>query len=839
MYKFTLKPLSILLFTLTGLCSYSQTYKNPKAGVEARISDLLGRMTLEEKIDQLSGTGDIGFDTHENTRLGIPTFKMSDGPLGVRWGSTTSFPSGAAVAATWDTALVAKFAAALAEETHARGRNMLLGPCVNIHRLPIGGRNFESYGEDPWLTSRLAVSYIRSLQAHGVIASVKHFALNNQEWKRTEVNVTADERTMREIYLPSFEAAVKEAGVYTVMSAYNKVNGSWCSENKDLLTDILKNEWNFRGLVVSDWVSTHSTVKAANSGLDLEMPEGNVFSMINLKKAIASGEVSEATINDKVSRILRVKFNAGLFDKTTKADTAVLTGEDHKKLARRIAEEGIVLLKNEKNLLPLNPEKIRKIAVIGPNAAIARVGGGGSSLVNPHYSVSPLEGIRNIAGKSVEIVFAQGDILQDTPLQPIDKQYLRTPDQKNQGLACEFFDGKELAAPAKYTGIDTTVYFNWDDNPPVPGIGKDNYSVRWSGMITAPVSRKYTFYTASDDGVRLYIDDKLLIDNWTDHGTTVDSAKIEMIAGKAHKIRLQFYENGGNAVMMLGWDLPVKKTGPDLIAEAVKTARNADMAIVFAGTSDSFESEGFDRTGGMRLPGSQDELIRAVADANPNTVVVLNTGTPVITGKWLDKVPALLETFFAGQEGGSAIAEILFGKQNPSGKLPFSFIGSEEQSPAFKHYKEAGLEAPYQEGIFTGYRYLEKNKMTPTFPFGFGLSYTSFIYTDLIIEDLGNRNFKVTMNVKNSGSKAGGEIVQLYVAEEHPVTARPVKELKGFSRIFLNPGETGKVTMYLNSRSFAWYDVAGKQWRVTPGGFLVSAGSSSVDIRLKNKLIIN
>lgn len=830
--------LGIVWFLTPSHFSQAQVYKDPAAGTEARIKDLLVKMTLDEKIYQLSGYGDIGFDTRENKRLGIPGFKMTDGPLGVRWGKATSFPCGVALAATWDTALIARLATALAEETHAKGRNYLLGPCVNIHRFPAGGRNFESYGEDPWLASRLAVNYIRTLQSHGVIASVKHFALNNQEWRRTEVNVAADERTMREIYLPAFEAAVKEAGVYTVMSAYNKVNGWWCSENKVLLTGILKNEWGFKGLVVSDWVSTHSTVNAANNGLDLEMPSGDVFSKAKLKKAISEGKVSEATINDKITRILRVKFQAGLFDRQISPDTTVLTGEAHKNLAREIARESIVLLKNDRNLLPLDMDNLKKIAVIGPNAAVARVGGGGSSRVIPYYSISPLGAIEKMVGDVTRVYYAPGDELLSTPILPIGPEFLKPATFPGNGLTAEYFGNKKLEGKPVLTRIDSTVYFNWEDDPPAPGIGKDGYSVRWSGTVTPPETRSYTFYTASDDGVRLFIDGKKVIDNWSDHGTSVDSVKVDLAAGKAYPVTVEYYENGGNAVMMLGWDLPQDKRNNTMIADAVNAARSAEVAIVFAGTSDSYESEGFDRIGGLRLPGNQDDLIRAVAEANPNTIVVLNTGTPVITEKWLAKVPVLLEAFFPGQEGGNAIADILFGHSSPSAKLPFSFISGYGQTPAYKGYMNASLEAPYGEGIFVGYRYLEKNNLVPTFPFGFGLSYTTFSYSDIRVLTGENNTFSVSVKVKNTGSVAGSEIVQLYVSEANSRVSRPAKELKGFVKITLEPGQEKQVTLPLNFRSFAWFDSAGRKWTADPGTYDILVGSSSADIRANTRVMV-
>ncbi len=830
--------LALLLCLLLIQACKTPVYKNPKASVEDRVEDLLKQMTLEDKLEQLSGSGVSGFDTRENKRLGIPAFRMTDGPLGVRWEKSTSFPCGAAIGATWDTSLVTRFADALAAETKAHGRNYLLGPCVNIHRLPIGGRNFESYGEDPWLTSRLAVSYVKALQADHVIPSIKHFALNNQEWRRTEVNVLADERTMREIYLPSFEAAVKEANVWTVMSSYNKLNGWWCSENQHLLTDILKNEWGFKGLVVSDWGSTHSTENAANNGLDIEMPSGDVFAIEKLQKAINEGKISEKTIDDKVRRILRVKFQAGLFDRKETADTSVLTGEEHKKLALELAEESVVLLKNKDNLLPLNSEKYRKIAVIGPNAAEARTGGGGSSRISPYYAVSPLEGIKKLAGKNTEIIYAQGDVLSSNPLPAVGSKFLQPGPGMGNGLKADYYKNKELQGKPEVTRIDSSLNFVWDDKAPALSLGRENFSVRWSGQITPPVSRKYAFYTASDDGVRLYIDGKKLVDDWKDHGVTVDTGYITLEAGKPYTIQVEYYQGGGGAVFILGWDLPAPKGPNRMIEEAVKAAKSSDVAIVFAGSSDAVESEGFDRSSGLELPGEQNELIRAVVGANPKTIVVLNTGTAVITKSWLDKVPALLEAFFPGQEGGNAIAEILFGKHNPSAKLPFSFIAGPEQAPAFRGYKNKNLEAPYSEGIFVGYRFLEKNKLSPTFPFGFGLSYTTFEYSGIKVGAPVNGEYTVTLKVKNTGNLAGSEVVQLYVSDKHSKIPRPEKELKGFAKVKLAPAEEKEVSFRLNSRSFSYYDVHGKSWKLEPGKFELLLGSSSQDIRQRTFLEI-
>lgn len=826
----------LISFSVFFACNRIPVYTDKKAAIDDRVEDLLKQMTLDEKIAQLVGDSATGFDTKVNERLGIPALKMTDGPIGVRWGRATSFPSGVSLGATWDTALTQRYAEALARETLAKGRNMLLGPCVNIHRFPAGGRNFESYGEDPYLTQRLAVNYVKALQKNGVIATIKHYALNNQEWRRTEVDVKADERTMREIYLPSFEYAVKEAGVYTVMSSYNKVNGWWASENDVLLNKILKDEWGFRGLVVSDWVSTHNTANAANYGLDIEMPYAEIWTAGKLKEAIKSGAVSEETINDKVRRILRVKFEAGLFDadESAKADTTVLHSDAHKQLALEMALKSMVLLKNEKNLLPLDVSMTKKIAVIGPLAKNTPTGGGGSSHVTPYYTVDALDGLTEYLKGKAEVIYAPGSVTPITPIYPIPAEFLSF--NSKPGLQAEFFNNMELSGKPATTRIDDVVDFEWNDKSPAPGIGRDKYSIRWTGVITAPETREFTFYTASDDGVRLFIDNKVVIDNWTDHGTTIDSAGYPMIKGKQYTIKVEYFENGGSETIQLGWNYRISKERENLLAEAVKAARGADVAILFVGTTDYIESESFDRTGGMDLLAGQNELISAVAAANPRTIVVMYSGTPVIADKWLSKVPAMIQAFFPGQEGGNAIPKLIFGEENFEGKLPFSYIASYEQTPAYEGYADPSLIAPYKEGIYAGYRWLDKNNLKPNFPFGFGLSYTTFEYSSLSIKKTGDYKYEVTLNVKNTGERKGAEVVQLYVAPQNPAADRPVKELKGFSKVELQPGEQKPVTIKLNKRSFSRYDVAKKDWVADPGKYGILLGTSSFDIKLTGEI---
>jgi beta-glucosidase len=714
-------------------------YKNPATPLEQRVSDLLARMTVEEKAAMLSGSG--WMESAPIDRLGIPAIKMADGPLGVRsWAGasavtsakgtsqvlTTSFPSGVAMAATWDTDLVQREGQAIGQEVKALGRDMILGPTVNINRVPLWGRNFEGYGEDPYLAARLGVAYIKGVQSEGVIPSVKHFAANNEEFERHRIDEKIDERTLHEIYLPAFKAAVQEANVWAVMSCYNKVNGTHCAESPALLTDILQKEFGFRGLVVSDWGSTYSTAPTVNAGMDLEMPggkpmqawlatgqaaaAGNGDGWLVADKVLAelkAGHITQSTLDDNVTRILRVIFESGLFDHPHPGDGEVDTPSE-KAVALQGATEGIVLLKNEAALLPLDPAKIHSIAVIGPNAAVARTGGGGSSLVRPKYSIAPFDGIKDRAGDAIHVRYEMGVGMQG------ENQQLDTPE-----------------ARAK------------------------------------------------------------------------------------------------------------------MLQSATEAAAQADVAVVVVGRYSKIESESFDvKT--MDLPAGQDELIEAVEKANPHTIVVLNTGDPVTMTKWLDKTPALLDMWYGGQEAGHALVSILFGDANPSGKLPVSLPKRFEDSPAYGHYPGENLHVDYAEGIYVGYRYFDTKNVEPQFPFGFGLSYTTFEYSDLKIahrvEFAGTNHTEedvVTLKVKNSGTRDGAEVVQLYVHDGHSKIDRPTHELKSFQRVELKAGESKKIQFTLDRAALSYWSPEKKDWVAEPGKFEVQVGSSSRDIRLRGSLDLN
>jgi beta-glucosidase len=830
--------LPLLLFISCGQKEDLLKYKDTNLPVEERVEDLLSRMTLEEKIEQLSG---LGFETKENKRLGIPVLKMADGPVGVRHGQATAFPAAVGMAATWNTQLVEKIGAAIAKEAKSKGLNYLLGPCVNIHRYPLGGRNFESYGEDPFLASRLAVAFVKGVQGQKVLASIKHFACNNQEWERSKLDVTLSERALREIYLPAFKAAVQEADVWTVMAAYNKIHSDYCSENKHLLVDILKGEWGCRGVVVSDWGATHSTVKAANAGLDLEMPYGKFFNE-KVLGAVKKGEVSEAVIDDKIRRLLRVRFKAGLFERQPLVDETVVHREEHKQLALEAAKQSIVLLKNKKNVLPLDRHKIKSLAVLGPNATDARTGGGGSSKVIPFYAVSPLEGLKKAIGNDIEIKYALGIAIRGDihPLSPGYMEPVNTSTGKN-GLWAEYFPNTKLEGKPVLTRLDKQVNFNWGYDAPHPALhrpdDRNTFSIRWTGELLPPKTGKYNLNVIHNDGLRLYVDEQLLIDNWKKNRIVYKTASIGLKAGQAYSLRIEYYFDGGISVVKFGWKLP----DHDYLAEAVELAKNSDAAVIFAGLHNRFESESFDRRR-LELP-NQDVLINAVTEANPTTIVVLNTGSPVSMNPWLDKVAAVVQAWYPGQEGGNAIADVLVGNTNPSGKLPFSFIKNNDDSPVFKDYKDKSMNSPYAEGIFVGYRYLDKQGIEALFPFGHGLSYTSFEYGNLIVNPpgivVGEADFSVTVNVdvRNTGKRKGAEVVQVYVKDVECSVERPLKELKGFTKVVLEPGEEKTVTIKLDRDAFTFYDPDRRQWVVVPGEFEMMVGRSSKDIRLKDRLV--
>lgn len=798
----------------------------------SRVDELLSQMTLDEKIAMLAGA-DL-WHSVPVPRLGIPQFKVTDGPNGARgaWGSlaprSVCTPVGIALGATWNTDLLERVGQVLADEVKAKGAHILLAPTVNIHRTPVAGRNFECYSEDPFLSGMLAAAYINGLQSQGVGACIKHFVTNDQEFDRNTISSDVDERPLREIYLEPFRLAIRAAKPWAVMSAYNRINGIYACEQPHTLEDILKGEWGFQGIVMSDWFGTYDDAVPAG-GLDLEMPgPARWMAAEVVKKALASGALTEEKLNDKVRRLLTVIEKAGLFEDSTPQPEQGIDRPEHRAVMREAAREAIVLLKND-GLLPL--KNIRSLAVIGPNAVRAVILGGGSSSVTPHYAISPLEGIRARAGDAIQVDAAPGCFIHKT-LPPPAPETLTTP-QGQRGLRLSAFVGTEFSGDLAYVTETTVVQHGWWGDG-IPGLPSDNFSVRLEGFFTPQQSGRHTLGLSASGWCRLYLDDRLVVDHWDDADMGQQkTAQIDLEGGRAYAIKVEYYWRG-NAQwrsLMLG-HLPPH--APDLLAEAEEKARNADAAVVVVGLTGEWESEGFDRVD-MKLPGNQDELIRRVRAANPNTIVVVNAGSAVEM-PWADDVPVILQMWYAGQEQGNALADILFGDVSPSGKLPTTFPMRLEDNPAYINFPGERGHVRYGEGIFVGYRYYEKKRLPVRYPFGHGLSYATFQYANLRLDKTHltpEDTLTLSLDVTNTGSMPAKEVVQVYVRDVHATVARPEKELKAFAKVHLNPGQTETVAFTLNREAFWFFDTAANAWAVEAGDFEILVGASSADIRLR------
>ncbi|HEV2328002.1 MAG TPA: glycoside hydrolase family 3 C-terminal domain-containing protein [Verrucomicrobiae bacterium] len=831
-------PYILTTVLLVGLCAKgfgqeAPLYKNPAAPLEQRVNDLFGRLTQDEKLLLLGGTG---FTTQPIPRLGVPAMVTADAGQGVRGGPAgtlgpaTAFPCGVEMASTWDTRLISQTGQAIGDEARNKGQGVQieLGPAINIHRSPLGGRNGEYFTEDPFLDARLAVAFIQGLQGTGVAGCVKHYACNNQENDRGEVNVTVGERALREIYLPGFEAAVKEGNVRALMCAYNKVNGLHCSANPYLLKEILKKEWGFDGLVMSDWGAVHET-DVVQAGNDLEMPTGKFMSVANLKDALAAGKVTEAGVDDSVRRILRTIIRVGLLDGPMHPDPAQVNSPEHAALALKVAEEGIVLLKNRDNLLPLDRERIKSIAVIGGPATDMQVDALGSPQVNPLRVVNFLDGIKAQAAGHVTVNYARVGLRGE----PLPASAITLPDNHTvHGFRAEYFKNQNLAGPPALARVDETI--NLDTLQQVAtDFPTTHFSARWTGELTVPVSGNYNFTFTGDDGFRIFLGNKLLIDNWVEEPATSKSCQSELDAGKSYELRVEYFQAGGDYTARMDWSPP--NLHP--YADAVTAAEKSDVAVVFVSTVRG-EGEGNDRSS-MDLPDNQAALVRAVAAVNKRTIVVLNNGTPVTMTDWLDHVPAVIESWFPGQEGGTALAAILFGDVNPSGKLPDTFAARRDDYPDFGNYPGQYHEVHYAEGIYAGYRHFDKDGIKPLFPFGYGLSYTTFRYSNLKLsgaELSADGSITASVDITNTGNRTGEEVAELYIHDLHPKIDKPVRELKGFAKVALTPGETKTADFTVTPRDLAYFDVPGGQWKADPGQYEIEIGASSRDIRQRTRL---
>lgn len=857
-------------------------YKDKSQPVEKRVQDLLARMTPEEKFWQLfmipgdldnansgqyknglfgfqvsaAAKGDAGgqmlnYGTKENaealankinaiqkyfveqTRLGIPIIAFDEALHGLVRDDATAFPQAIGLAATWDTALMGKVANVIADEAQQRGIRQILSPVVNIASDVRWGRTEETYGEDPFLTSAMAVAFVSAFEKKGIITTPKHFIANVGDGGRDSYPVHINERLLEEIYFVPFKACFEKGGSRSVMTAYNSLDGVACSANSWLLKEKLKKQWGFDGFVISDAnavggeVVLHNTAKdypasgqhAINSGLDVIFQTEYKHHQLFIPPFL-DGSIDSNRLNDAVARVLKAKFELGLFENpyvTIQKEAA--TAAQHKMIAKQAALESIVLLKNEKNILPLR-KKIRSIAVIGVDATDARLGGYSGP---GNDKVSILEGIKQKAGSGSKVLYASG-------CGRTINEYVAVPSGQlsyngSEGLQAEYFNNITLKGEATVKRIDKAIDFHWTLYAPDPAINVDFFSVRWTGKLIAPATGTFKIGLEGNDGYRLYINNKIIIDNWKKQTYKTAVADFSFEKGKSYDIRIEFFEASGNAAIKLIWNVGVVNDWRKKIQEAVVVAKQSDVAIVAVGIN---EGEFQDRAM-LSLPGHQEELIAAVTATGKPVVVLLVGGSAVTMNSWIEKVPAIVDVWYPGEEGGHAVADVLFGDYNPAGRLPITFPVHEAQLPLVYNHKPTGRGDDYNN--LSG---------LPLFPFGYGLSYTSFEYSDIRLSrnNIGRSDSTtVSVTIKNTGAKDGDEVAQLYIRDMLSSVARPVMELKGFQRIHLKAGESKTFSFTITPDMLSMLDVNMKEV-VEPGEFRIMIGSSSRDIKLKETLTV-
>jgi beta-glucosidase len=817
---------------ISSLFAQSQTPKWPlpdSPAIDARAQSLLQKLTIEEKIDLIGGDGYMFI--RGNKKIGLPPIRMSDASVGVHTpGPNTAYPASTALAATWDRALSAKQGTALAEDAHAYGVSILLGPGVNILRSPIAGRNFEYLSEDPYLAAQLVVPYVRSLQAGDVVATVKHYAANNQEYDRHRVNSVVDERTLREIYLPAFEAAVVEGGAGSVMNSYNLVNGEHATQNSFLNNQVLKHEWKFDGILMSDWSATYDGVAAANGGLDLEMPSAKFMNRATLLPALKAGSVTEATINDKVLRILRTAIRFGFLDPNYQPQdlSDSLYNQKSKSVALNGARESITLLKND-GVLPLKVSD-KTIAVIGPDAWPAVTGGGGSSHTDTWDSKSIFIGLSDHLAGRANVIYTRG-------LPDLAKLFSAT--SYDHRVNVETYPNRNFSGTAETSTaehIDGWRVERWAPSAPTAK------SIRYSAEYTPMATGNYLVVATAtgEDSYKLWMNDKLVLEQTKHEGQTPRSIKVAMTAGQTIKIQVDYVLNA--AIPRFG--LGIRSMDSLISDEAKQMARLADVVVVAVGFDPIYGGEGFDRS--FELPWGQDELIESLASLNKKTVVALTGEGSVDTRRWLDKVPGLVDLYYPGEEGGTALAEILTGARNPEGKLPFSFDRSWEENPSYNFYyskpdANGREQVIYGDKLMVGYRYWTTVGKKPLFPFGFGLSYTSFQFSNLKLPATAKTGDTVTVefDVTNTGQREGAEVAELYVSDPSATVERPERELKGFEKVRLAPGESKHVSLELNARSFSYWSTEKHDWTIDPGKFIVRVGDASDATPLNGEIVLS
>ena len=860
--------------------------QDTKGTPDQRARQLLSEMTLQEKISLLSGNQ---FTTRKIDRLGIPGFDMTDGPNGVRNAAgernpmACAFPCGAALAATWDVNLAADYGRAVGLEGRARGTQFQLGPGVNICRAPVNGRNFEYFGEDPFLAAMINVNWVKACSATGVVPTIKHFAANNEEADRNSVSVIVDERTMHEIYLPAFKKGVQEGGTVAVMCSYNRINGTFASNNDWLLNQVLKQTWGFQGLVMSDWGASHNVTDVAH-GLDLEMPNGANLSQTKITAALADGLVKESDIDNAVLRSLRTAAAMGWLDANwVKKDTSLPEDSPASaKVAQEVAEASIVLLKNENNLLPLDKSRVKRIVVLGPNARAAaierapdappgpaiaipqNIGGGGSGAVNPypaHYEEADyFRSLAKFAGDNIQVDYIPMPGEQETIAAAggggggggRNRGGGATTAAADTAMFDSFPDAHTpdgqpgLIFTGELTGDNGTV----DTIPPLiqqginvqwePGkfpffkeMGRE-VTLTWKGNLRSDTDEDWELRTAGS--LEITLNGQPASNGALVHLARGQSIPIQIVARVASNPPGRGRRGGGGG----GGGTQLRATLARPAVPDLSSLRDADAVILCIGLNRNVESEGRDRP--FELPAVQQVLIKRAADINPRTIVITNGGAAIGMTHWNSSAAAILHAWYLGQEGGIALARTLFGEVNPSGRLCSTFDARWEDNPAFPNYPGKRVESvdfpvvKYEEGLFYGYRGYDKSGDAPLYPFGYGLSYTSFALSNMRTEKTA-AGINVTLDVKNTGPRAGADVVEIYVGEQNAPLPRPVRELKGFTKVTLNPGETRRVQISLPPESFSYWSPDKKDWTTDRGAtFTIEAASSERDIALKQNV---
>ncbi len=781
--------------------------------IEQRVEQTLAKMTLEEKVDMIGGVK--GFYLRGYDHLGLPELKMSDGPMGVRnFGPTTSYPAGETIASTFNPALAEAFGREIGRDARARGVHIWLGPGVNLTRITQNGRNFEYFGEDPLLSGKLAAGVIRGVQSQGVVATIKHFAANNNESDRMHDSSDVDERTLRELYLRQFEIAIRESGPWALMCSYNRLNKTYTSENGWLLDKVLRKDWGYRGIVMSDWGAVHSALGPALNGMDLEMPGPDFMNRQNLLPAIQEGKVPVAKIDEKIRRILRMEYSMEFEKRSQEVKSVPLDNPEGHKVALEIARQGTVLLKNKGGILPL--AKVKRILVVGPNS-MRYPQGGGSAWTTPIRKMTLAHALKQEAPAGTTVSVAPyGEELWKS----FGGTDFFVPGSKTQkGAKVEAFNNRRLQGQPVYVGQDEKLDHVFTDNPPFPGVNPHNYSVRWTTEYTAKESGEHILYARSDDGAKIYVNDKLILNAWRDRGVESSTAGVRMEAGKTYRLKIEYYEAEGEAIAQFGI-LPLKAAYQAQVPS--EEVAKADVIVASIGFDSNREGEGADRP--FSLPEDQESLLEALIQTGKKIVVVNNSGASIDTSKWLSRVDGFVQAWYSGGIGAQAVAEILFGKTNPSGKLTTSFPVTMKGTYYEKAYPAVNGDLVYSEKREMGYRWFDAKGVRPLYPFGFGLSYSSFKVSSGATKTKG-KELLVPFSVKNTSNRTGSEIVQVYVKRP----GETFKDLVAFNRQLVSAGKRESGTIKVPFHNFASW-VNGTGWVVKPGKYTVYVGTSSRDL---------